>query len=106
MSYSPIYILQIRQTELSLNGKLFPIVLIIAFKIRKAFFLDPVNVFMTRVILRMHFNDRQCDIGTVIGDPLEISDKIIENKRETAAMYKKFFAELGIPFVTETFKVT
>lgn len=28
--------------------------------------------------------------------------KIVENKRETAGMYKKFFAELGIPFVTET----
>ena len=32
---------------------------------------------------------------------LEYFDKIIDNKRETAEMYKKFFAELGIPFVTE-----
>lgn len=49
------------------------------------------------------WNLRMPGINAAIGAAqLEYFDKIIENKRETAQMYKKFFAELGIPFVTET----
>lgn len=49
------------------------------------------------------WNLRMPGVNAAIGAAqLEYFDKIIENKRETAAMYKKFFAELGIPFVTET----
>lgn len=49
------------------------------------------------------WNLRMPGVNAAIGAAqLEYFDKIIQNKRETAAMYKKFFAELGIPFVTET----
>lgn len=49
------------------------------------------------------WNLRMPGVNAAIGAAqLEYFDKIIENKRETAQMYKKFFAELGIPFVTET----
>jgi len=49
------------------------------------------------------WNLRMPGVNAAIGAAqLEYFDKIIENKRETAGMYKKFFAELGIPFVTET----
>ena len=49
------------------------------------------------------WNLRMPGVNAAIGAAqLEYFDKIIKNKRETAAMYKKFFAELGIPFVTET----
>lgn len=48
------------------------------------------------------WNLRMPGVNAAIGAAqLEYFDKIIENKRETAQMYKKFFAELGIPFVTE-----
>ena len=49
------------------------------------------------------WNLRMPGVNAAIGAAqLEYFDKIIENKRETAEMYKKFFAELNIPFVTET----
>lgn len=49
------------------------------------------------------WNLRMPGVNAAIGAAqLEYFDKIIENKRETATMYKKFFAELDIPFVTET----
>lgn len=49
------------------------------------------------------WNLRMPGVNAAIGAAqLEYFDKIIENKRETAVMYRKFFAELGIPFVTET----
>lgn len=48
------------------------------------------------------WNLRMPGVNAAIGAAmLEYFDKIIDNKRETAEMYKKFFAELGIPFVTE-----
>ena len=49
------------------------------------------------------WNLRMPGVNAAIGAAqLEYFDKIIENKRETAQMYKKFFAEIGIPFITET----
>ncbi|MCR4900865.1 MAG: LegC family aminotransferase [Treponema sp.] len=49
------------------------------------------------------WNLRMPGVNAAIGAAqLEYFDKIIENKRETAEMYKRFFKELGIPFVTET----
>ena len=48
------------------------------------------------------WNLRMPGVNAAIGAAqLEYFDKIIENKRETAAMYKKFFVGLNIPFVTE-----
>lgn len=48
------------------------------------------------------WNLRMPGVNAAIGAAqLEYFDKIIENKRETAQMYKKFFDGLGIPFVTE-----
>lgn len=48
------------------------------------------------------WNLRMPGVNAAIGAAqLEYFDKIIENKRETASMYQKFFAELGIPCVRE-----
>lgn len=48
------------------------------------------------------WNLRMPGVNAAIGAAqLEYFDKIIENKRGTAQMYKKFFDELGIPFFTE-----
>lgn len=48
------------------------------------------------------WNLRLPGINAAIGAAqMEYFDKIISNKRETASMYKKFFDELGIPFVIE-----
>lgn len=48
------------------------------------------------------WNLRMPGVNAAIGAAqLEYFDKTIENKRETAAMYQKFFGELGIPCVKE-----
>lgn len=48
------------------------------------------------------WNLRLPGVNAAIGAAqMEYFDKIISNKRETASMYKKFFDELDIPFVTE-----
>lgn len=48
------------------------------------------------------WNLRLPGINAAIGAAqMEYFDKIISNKRETASIYKKFFSELNIPFVTE-----